>query len=104
MPLKIRERDVEEKVVRYAKSRGCLIYKFSSPSHRGVCDRIIIGPKGVLFLELKRPGEKPTALQQKFLADVRIKVASDPLASSFIGAEWADNVDTAKTLIDLYCL
>lgn len=100
MPLPIRERDIEEKVVRYAKSRNCLIYKFSSPSHRGVCDRIIIGPKGVLFLELKRPGEEPTALQQKFLTDVAQKVRGcDNIASG-----WADSAAHACLMIDAFCL
>jgi len=103
MPLKIRERDIEEKVVRYAKSRGCLIYKFSSPSHRGVCDRIIIGPRGLLFLELKRPGEKPTALQHKFLSEVAGRLSVFP-ASHYIHTGWADNHADAWTLIDLYCL
>lgn len=97
MPLKLREKDIEAKVVAYAKSRGVLTYKFSSFSHRGVADRIFIGkPHGyVLFLELKRPGEKPTALQQKFIDDVRAAGAQ---------AHWADSVEAAKTLIDLYCL
>lgn len=92
MPLKICERDIEAKVVSYAKSRGCLIYKFSSPSHRGVCDRIIIAPGGaVLFLELKAPKEKPTALQTKFLMDVIKKGGT---------AKWADSVEDAKGHID----
>lgn len=96
MPLKIRERDVEQAVIRFAKSRNCLIYKFSSPSHRGVCDRIVMGPTGVvLFLELKAPGEKPTALQQKFINDIRQQGGN---------AEWADNIDLARTLIATYCL
>lgn len=96
MPRKLRERDIESRVVTYAKSRQCLIYKFSSPSHRGVCDRIIIGRGGkVLFLELKAPGETPTPLQMKFLIDVGRQGCS---------AAWADSVEFAKTLIDLCCL
>lgn len=89
----VRERDIEVKVVAYAKQKGCLVYKFSSPSHRGVCDRVIIAPGGaVLFLELKRPKEKPTKLQQKFLDDV---------AEQGGISRWADNVDDAQRHVDI---
>lgn len=92
MPLKLRERDIEAKVVRYAKSRQCLIYKFSSPSHRGVCDRIIVTPKGkVGFLELKAPGQKPTPLQHKFIKDIFITGAN---------VHWCDSVKSATDWID----
>ena len=86
------EKHLEAKVILYAKSRGCLIYKFSSPSHAGVCDRIIIAPFGqVGFLELKRQGERPTALQQKFLDDV-VKQGGN--------AGWVDNLADAKLFIN----
>lgn len=90
------ERDLEAKVVRYAKGRRCLAYKFSSPSHRGVPDRIIIAPSGhVGFLELKRPGERPTALQQKALNDLKAQGAT---------ADWADSFEAAKLFIDALIL
>ncbi len=86
------ERDLEQKVIRYAKSVGCLIWKFSSPSHRGVCDRIVMAPNGVVgFLELKRRGESPTALQRKFLEDVDRQGGI---------SGWADNIFDAKAFID----
>jgi len=86
------EREIEAKVVQYAKSRGCLVYKFSSPSHRGVADRIIIAPHGVVgFLELKRTGEKPTPLQQKFLDDVKNQGGI---------TQWADSVASGKQFVD----
>lgn len=90
------ERDLEAKTIRLAKASGCLIYKFSSPSHRGVADRIIIAPNGqVGFLELKRLGERPTALQQKFLDDVTRQGAI---------SGWADNLADVKTFIDALIL
>ena len=90
------ERDIEAKVIRYAKSRGCLIYKFSSPSHRGVADRIIIAPNGVVgFLELKAPGQTPTALQLKFISDVKRQGAI---------VDWADSEWAAKAFIDALIL
>lgn len=90
------ERDLEAKVIRYAKSRGCLIYKFSSPSHRGVADRIVIAPQGVVgFLELKRPGETPTALQMKFINDVKRQNGI---------ADWADSERSAQDFINALIL
>lgn len=85
------ERQLEAKVIRYAKARGFLVYKFSSPSHRGVADRIFIAPGGAVgFLELKREGEEPTALQWKFINEVRKQGA-------FVG--WADTFDKAKDFL-----
>lgn len=58
------EKQVEKKCGDIAKRRGCLWFKWSSPSTKGIPDRICILPGGkVLFVELKRPGGKPTKLQ-----------------------------------------
>lgn len=90
------EADLERKLCKWAKEQGCLTYKFSSPANRGVPDRIFIGPRGdVLFLELKAPGKKPTALQQKHLNDIR---AQGGLAT------WSDSLARGKTLIQQYLL
>lgn len=90
---RIRERDIDQALVRYAKSRGCLIYKFSSPSHRGVADRILVTPKlgTVVFIELKAPGEKPTALQLKFINEITNHGGL---------AYWVASVEAAKELVD----
>ena len=37
--------------------------KWVSPGNSGVPDRIVIFDRGVYFIELKRPGESPRALQ-----------------------------------------
>lgn len=58
------EKAIEKKVCDYAKSLGCLVYKFTSPSRRSVPDRMFIAPGGhVWWVEFKRRGEKPTAGQ-----------------------------------------
>ena len=88
------EKALERKVVGFCKSKGLLCYKFTSPSNRGVPDRVVIGPKGVLFLELKREGCKPTPLQSYHIE--RIREAGG-------NAAWADNLDTAEALIERYC-
>ena len=54
---------IEKAVVAYCRRRGLYTRKFARPAHRGVPDRVICGRGKVLFLELKRPGNVPTALQ-----------------------------------------
>jgi hypothetical protein len=62
------EKEVEKKCGDIAKRYGCLWLKWSSPSQRGVPDRILICPGGrVVFIEVKRPGGKLTALQGSWL-------------------------------------
>jgi hypothetical protein len=85
------EAKIERKLTRWAKDNGCLTYKFSSPANRGVPDRIFILPGGkVLFMELKAPGEEPTALQMKHLKETQEQGGL---------ATWADNLEQAKMLI-----
>ena len=53
------EKNLQKKIVKYAKDRGVLAYKFSSPARRGVPDLILVGKRGqVVFMELKNPNEK----------------------------------------------
>jgi hypothetical protein len=87
----ISETSIEKKVVAHCKTRGLLTYKFSSPAHRGVPDRIIMGGSKVMFLEIKRPGQKPTPLQERELSRIR---------QEGIQAEWADSFELACQLID----
>ena len=47
------------------KELGGVAYKFVSPGHRGVPDRMCVLPGGqVVFVELKSYGKKPTPLQE----------------------------------------
>jgi len=87
------EKEIEKKVVAYAKSKGCLAYKFTSPSCRSVPDRMFITPTGtVFFMELKRLGEKPTAAQEVEIAKLRKQGV----------VVWVvDDVQQGKELIDL---
>lgn len=60
------EKDVEAALVRRVKSLGGLCEKFTSPGRRSVPDRLVIMPNGqIIFVELKRPGSKPTDAQLK---------------------------------------
>lgn len=60
------EKDVENALVRRVKALGGLCEKFTSPGRRSVPDRLITMPDGkIIFVELKRPGSKPTEAQLK---------------------------------------
>lgn len=60
-----RERDIEKWLQERVRAIGGLAFKFVSPGNDGVPDRIIVLPGGrVWFIELKREGERPTALQE----------------------------------------
>jgi hypothetical protein len=60
------EKDIEKKVCDYAKSKGWLTYKFTSPMYRSVPDRIFIDPTGqFVFIEFKAKGKKPTPGQTR---------------------------------------
>jgi hypothetical protein len=91
-----KEKTIEANIRKYAISRNCLVYKFTSPAHRSVPDRIIISRATgkVLWLEVKRPGEKPTTLQANELLS---------LMDAKQNSNWCDNLETAKLLIDEIC-
>lgn len=86
------EKKLEARVVAYCKKRGLYTRKFISPANRGVPDRIIAGDRKVLFLELKAPGKKPTALQSLEIKQLRAKG---------MAAEYVDNYPAAVELINL---
>ena len=60
------ERDIEAYLVRKVKERGGVAYKFTSPAHRGVADRVVCLPGQTWFVEVKAPGGRLTALQTLF--------------------------------------
>ena len=56
----ILEKEIEDRFVKYAASKGCMAIKFSIPGRRYAPDRIVLCPGGhVFFIEFKRPGKKP---------------------------------------------
>lgn len=57
------EAKLEEKVCKYARSRGWLCYKWMSPSQNGVPDRIFFKDGVCQMIEFKAPRKQPTALQ-----------------------------------------
>jgi hypothetical protein len=62
----VRESTIEAHLVQRVKAAGGIAYKWVSSSHAGVPDRIVILPNAYMaFVELKAPGKKPTALQNR---------------------------------------
>ena len=66
------ERDIERYLVRRAREHGGVAYKWVSPGHVGVADRIVLLPGGVVwFVELKTATGRLSPLQNVFAADMR---------------------------------
>ena len=65
------ERDIERYLVRRAIEHGGKAYKWVSPGHVGVADRIVLLPSGVVwFVELKSSTGRLSPLQKIFAADM----------------------------------
>lgn len=68
---RMREREIEQKLRREVEKRGGRCFKFLS-SVSGVPDRILLLPGGlVIFVELKKEGEKPRKLQEVQMRKIR---------------------------------
>jgi hypothetical protein len=67
----MRESTIEKHFVAKVKALGGVAYKFTSPAHRGVADRVVCLPDGsTWFVELKAPGGRLSELQKVFAADM----------------------------------
>lgn len=66
-----KEMVIERTVCRYAETLGWLAYKFTSPSQRGVPDRMFIKDGKVIFIEFKSTGFKPSKLQNYVINKIR---------------------------------
>lgn len=87
----MRESTIENKVNKYAESKGWLQYKFQSANNRGVPDRIYIRNGAVFFIEFKATGKKPTGLQ---------KDTHDELRSQYVQVFVCDNVEHGYEIIN----
>lgn len=88
------EREIEKRVKEYARTKGWLAYKFTSPGHIGVPDGLFISPKGVvLFMEFKQLGKKATAIQERELLRIN---------DHGVVAVLVDSVEMGKGVIDAY--
>lgn len=76
---RMRERTVESHLRTACREAGLLCLKYTSPARGGVPDRIVVADGKVVFVELKRPGQKPNRRQlethakmRRYGADVRV--------------------------------
>lgn len=87
------EKSIEAAVCLYARGKGCLAYKFTSPARAAVPDRLFIAKFGrVFFCEFKREGAKPTPAQLREHA-----LLNEQGATVFL----IDNVADGKAMVDL---
>ncbi|MEL7608838.1 MAG: VRR-NUC domain-containing protein [Bacillota bacterium] len=74
----MREKIIEQKLVKSVKNMGGIALKFTSHGFDGMPDRIVLLPGGrMAFVEVKAPGEKPRPLQlarHKLLRGLGFKV------------------------------
>ncbi len=61
----VREKTIEQALVKEVKHRGGICPKFTSPGFDGMPDRLVLMPRGRMgFVEVKAPGKKPRPLQE----------------------------------------
>lgn len=65
------EKEIEAKVVDYAKKKGCWVRKFTSPGRRAVPDRVFGYNGCVWFIEFKAEGKDATKLQKDEHSEMR---------------------------------
>jgi len=66
------EKDIEKRLVAGVTALGGKAWKFVSPAHRGVSDRLVVLPGGrVWFVELKTETGHLTPLQEVFRREVQ---------------------------------
>jgi len=74
----MREKVLEQKLVKAVKANGGIAPKFVSPGFDGMPDRLVLLPDGRCgFVEAKAPGGKPRPLQRariKLLTDLGFRV------------------------------
>lgn len=78
----IRERDVEAYLVRKVKAAGGEVRKVQWIGRRGAPDRLVM-LRGVAFIEVKRPGKKPTSAQAREMKRMVANGAEATYVSTF---------------------
>ena len=89
------EKDIEKRVCDYAKEKGVLVYKFTSPNRAAVPDRLFIIPfSGMFFIEFKQFGKKATPQQER---------EHQRLRQAGVTVYVIDDVEVGKAMIDHEC-
>ena len=80
----MREKEIEQKLVKAVKEKGGVCPKLVSPGTNGMPDRMVLLPAGrIVFVEVKAPGQKPRPLQERRHSQLRalgfeVLVLDDP--------------------------
>lgn len=80
----MREKTVEQKLVKAVKENGGICPKLVSPGTDGMPDRMVLMPEAKIgFVEVKAPGQKPRPLQTRRQEQLRalgfrVYVLDDP--------------------------
>ena len=85
------ESQIEKAVCDHARKRGAIVMKLSGMNQKGQPDRMFLHDGKVLFIEFKKQGKEPTALQRKWLRD---------LALQGFTTAWTANIEDGKALVD----
>jgi hypothetical protein len=89
------EKAVEAYFRKAVAAAGGVAFKFVSPSHRGVSDRIVCLQGQTWFVELKRPGGRLSPLQRVFAAEMeRLGQRYACLSSRLEIDEWLNGLTT----------
>ena len=89
------EKAVEAYFRKAVAAAGGVAFKFVSPSHRGVSDRIVCLQGQTWFVELKRPGGRLSPLQRVFAAEMeRLGQRYACLSSREEITEWLNGLTT----------
>lgn len=67
------EKLLQQKLQKFCKQNTLLVYKFASPSHRGVPDLLVFGRGRVALIEVKNPNGngRLSALQERTIAHIQ---------------------------------
>ncbi len=87
------EKTIERHIAKYAKNKGIITYKFSSPAKRSVPDRIFIAPPNgnIIFIEFKQKNRSLSKLQS-FTFNLLLK--------SGCKVYLVDSIESGKKIID----
>ena len=93
----MREKQIEQKLVKAVKAEGGMCPKLISPGTDGMPDRMVLLPEARIgFVEVKAPGQNPRPLQERRHAQLRdlgfmVFVLDDPEQIPGIIAEVKEN-------------
>lgn len=88
------EKDIQKRVITYARSKRMLCYKMDSTNAIGCPDYLLLTAGGdVFFIEFKQAGKKPTPMQEREHARLR---------ANNVPVYVVDDVDEGKMIVDAH--